>query len=63
MRISHARVSVGDGPPRAESSTRNLVIATALLRIPPTPLNYLGEVGAIPLAFGCFAVIFSLILS
>ena len=62
MCISHARVSVGDGPPQAESLTRSLVMATAFAH-PPTPLNYLGEAGAIPLALGCFAMIFSLILS
>ena len=61
MCISRACVGVGEGRPEAESLTRNLVIpATALPTIPSAQLNYLGEAGAIPQAFGCFAMIFSL---
>jgi hypothetical protein len=64
MYISRARVRVRDGQPQAESPTRNPVIpATAFAKHRSTQWNYLGEVGAIPVAFGCFAMIFSLILS
>jgi hypothetical protein len=64
MYISRARVWVGDGQPQAESLTRNPVSpATALAEHGSTQWNYWREVGAIPVAVGCFAMIFSLIFS
>jgi hypothetical protein len=52
---------MGDGQPQAESLTRNLIIpAAAFAKHRSTQSNYWGEVGAIPVAFGCFAMIFSL---
>ena len=61
MCISRTCVWAGDGQLQAESLTRNLVIpATAFANHPFDAIELLGEAGAIPVAFGCFAMIFSL---